>query len=184
MYTSSWTLKSTSRMVGTKQPYTSIYADVDGGPHLKRFFNKCRQGNATTIYIDSETEQNNTVHDCRSLDVVFPALMAKHTSTPLKLERCFVGNQIVSTIYDSGANVLEINERLVLKSAYTGRYVRCRTLSGHVEKCAQCRMFIKTIYYTGDAELLYPTKTSGRSGNRTAKVRKKMHTPRNSSMVP
>lgn len=34
-------------------------------------------------------------------------------------------------------------------------------------------MFIKMIYYTGDAELLYPTKTSGRSGNRTAKVRKK-----------
>lgn len=48
------------------------------------------------------------------------------------------------------ANILGIYKRL---SAYTGKHIWCRTYLGRAKKFAQCRMFIKTPYYTGDSEL-------------------------------
>lgn len=51
-------------------------------------------------------------------------------------------------MFDSGANVAAIDCRIVAKSAYTGKYIRCRTFLDQVEIFLQCRLFIRTRYYT------------------------------------
>lgn len=71
----------------------------------------------------------------------------------MKLERGFVGNGIVTVLYDSGVNVLAINRKLVPKSAYTGKYARCKTFSGRGDRFSQCRMFNHMPCYTGLAKL-------------------------------
>lgn len=67
-------------------------------------------------------------------------------------ERILFGKVIVTTLCDSRANVLARNWKLVSKSAYTGKYVRCWTFSGRDERFSQIRMFIRTLYFTGLAE--------------------------------
>lgn len=48
---------------------------------------------------------------------------------------------------------MAIDRKLVPKSAYTGKYIRCRTFSGRVETFPQCRLHVTTPYYTGLADL-------------------------------
>lgn len=60
-----------------------------------------------------------------------------------------MGHTSKDTVDDSGANVMAVYLRLVPRSAYTGKYIRCRTFSGRIEVFPQCRLFIRTPYYTG-----------------------------------
>lgn len=42
------------------------------------------------------------------------------TSSPLKLEKGFARDKIVSTLFDLGANIMAIDQKLLPKTAYTG----------------------------------------------------------------
>lgn len=75
---------------------------------------------------------------------------------PLELGNGLFGKSIVSTLFDSGANIMPVDRRLVHKSAnqkYTGKYIRCWMFSSRVECFLQCCLFIRSLYYTGLAEL-------------------------------
>lgn len=67
--------------------------------------------------------------------MLYPALLAVSVSAPLMLGKGFVGQKFVNTLFDSGANIIGINlkKKHVLRSAYTGKYIRCRTFSGRLE---------------------------------------------------
>lgn len=70
-------------------------------------------------------------------------------SAPLTLGKGFVGQKLVKTLFDSGANIIGVDWKHVPKSVYTGKYIRCRTFSGCLEIYPQCRIFIRTLFYTG-----------------------------------
>lgn len=48
---------------------------------------------------------------------------------------------------------MAIDRRLVPKSAYTGKYIFCRTFSERAECFPQCPLFVRTPYYAGIVEL-------------------------------
>lgn len=70
-------------------------------------------------------------------------------SAPLSLGKGFVGKKLVTTMYDSGTNIMVVDQRIVPKSAYTVKYNRCRTFSGRIEAFSQCHLYVKTPHYTG-----------------------------------
>lgn len=55
-------------------------------------------------------------------------------------------------MFYSGANVMAVDKRLIPKSAYTGKYIKCRTFSRKVEVFPQCRLILQTPFYTGLAD--------------------------------
>lgn len=71
----------------------------------------------------------------------------------MKLDMSFVGEQSVSELFDAGVNVFGINRKMVPKSVYNSKYIRCRAFSWRVERFPMCRMFIPTPYYAGYADL-------------------------------
>lgn len=104
------------------------------------------------MYDDSGTHYNNRACRVLASEVILLALLAVPTSVPIKLVSGFVSDRPVSVIFYSGT-IFGINKRLVPRSVYTGRYVKCLTLPGHVECFPLRRMFIKTLYYSGYAEI-------------------------------
>lgn len=60
------------------------------------------------------------------------------------------------------------DRRLVPKSEYTGKYIRCRTFSGRIESFPQCRLHITTPYYTGIAGLCSLRKLTYEPANNRA----------------
>lgn len=104
-------------------------------PHLQRNCKQFRQAHADEAYPESEPPQNghNRSQNSRISSVIYLALLTISTSALLNLGKGFVGNRMVTTMLDSGTNVMAVYRKLVLKSDYTGRYIRCRTFSSRVD---------------------------------------------------
>lgn len=64
-----------------------------------------------------------------------------------------MGKRLVTTLNDLGANIMRIDRRHITKSTYTGKYIRFRTFTGHIERFPQCRLHITSPYYTGITEV-------------------------------
>ncbi|BFZ06411.1 hypothetical protein BsWGS_09450 [Bradybaena similaris] len=74
-------------------------------------------------------------------------------SAPLKLGKGFIDQKRVRTMFDSGVNIFGVDKKHVPKSAYTGKYIRCRTFSARREIYPQCLLYVRTLYYNGYTHL-------------------------------
>lgn len=122
-----------------------------GGPHIQGHCRCYKQTNAAEGYTHPEPGQQPNQfrsQEARVSDTMYPVLLAIPVSATLSFGKGFVDNRLVSTLFDSGANTMAIDCRLVPRPSYTGKYVRCRTFSGRVKCFPQCRLFIRTPYYT------------------------------------
>ncbi|BFZ03093.1 hypothetical protein BsWGS_06132 [Bradybaena similaris] len=80
-------------------------------------------------------------------------MLAIPESAPLKLGKGFIGQRLVTTMFDSGANIFGVDKKHLPKSAYTGKYIRCRAFSGRLEIYPQCLLYVRTPFYTGYTHL-------------------------------
>lgn len=85
--------------------------------------------------------------------MIYPTLLAILVSAPSILGKSFIGNHLVGILFNSSANIMAVDCRLVPKSAYTGKYVHCRTLPVGLSIFLSAVFFIQMLYYTGLAEL-------------------------------
>lgn len=82
--------------------------------------------------------------DARVSNVIYSAFLAIHMTAPLNLGNRSVGKRLVSTLFDSGANIFGMDRRIVSISVYTGKCIHSRTFSGRVEVFPQCGLHIST----------------------------------------
>lgn len=124
-----------------------------GGPHLCRTCWKLKQANAAEVCSETGSETHHKTTYNKVSGNIYHAVLAVPTSTPLRLEKGFIGDRITSVLYYFGVNVFAINRKYVPKSTYTVSYVHWCTFSWRVECFAQCQMAIRTLFYTGVALL-------------------------------
>lgn len=127
-----------------------------GGPIMQCHCRHFKQANTDDWYTDHDPSQQPNQcrsQDARASETIYAACLDLPVSAPLGLGKGFVGNRIVRNLFYSGANILAVDRRLVSKSAYTGKYIHCRTFCGRVESFPRCRLFFRTPYYIGLADL-------------------------------
>lgn len=100
------------------------------------------------MYGEPDSQAQNINQGTRPTDLKYPAMLAISVSAPLKLDKGFIGNRVVSVLFDSGANVFGINRKYIPKSVYTGKYIKCQAFFGRVEKFPQCQMNVRTSFYS------------------------------------
>lgn len=86
-----------------------------------------------------------------------------------------MGNLLLTTLFDSGANIMAVDRRLVTKSAYMGSYIPCLIFSGMVETCVfPIAVYQTSILHRSCRTLLFK-KTCKSTDYRAITCNKEMH---------
>lgn len=85
------------------------------------------QGNSPDTYPTQENNPSNQLssQDTRVSSTIYPAFLAIPVSASLKLGRGFDGRKLVTTLFDSGANIMSVDQKLIPKSAHTEKCICC-----------------------------------------------------------